>query len=790
MAVWDEQNMIALSIESTKDIVYEYIIVIKKGIDKTREVIEHCRKVWGLRMKIIESELKLREARKLCFKMAENYADYFLIQDGDEIYFTEKELKEMGRKTIMELIEENYDHCSGCMIYLKHDLRNTLEEFSWLIEHPFLVKNLPEVYWPDKGDLPYINFNWSIRKYKEFFTRNKTTPYKFDCNIKNYRRLFLRQVFTPWHDGNNTCTIEEYCLTHFKPCIDYMTNVRVTNDIEEIISYYQESDPTYRFCKLYNEEEFYKYPAVIKKYIDCGFLKGIEYIDELPIMISNSEEESRAALENKIQKQQILLESMVRRLEEIETKLKENDLEIKENYLYNLLCLFDPEQLDENNRRISLIECENYNLGVTQKDLSMRLKDIQHTLECSIRLRTTIHQHISKPIINETIIDTLDISKELEDLEKDTALDQTNFILKNSMDRLKVALEKAYAALDKAHILEYKIQFYKNRSNDIVRDVISEILYENKHITEVNELSKKIVNDAIKSVLIANTPVDVESDIDSDTLSIKSLSEIEDQIEEPIEEKNQEIIEVKEIKEDVLEGIEKDDVETTEPVDKDKFLAYCIVYSKSAKRLDNYYKCKEKIPELIYREAVDTVSKYEKHKKAALKNNLLTEAYIYSTSYYKGKLGCNLSHMYLLEDFIKNESGVNWALVLEDDVEISGYDKKKIERLIEAAIHRDSHFIQLYTNDRFIEEQKKKECIEEGLYDMIPQWGTVAYLISKTGAELIIESFPLEENIDGVYSKHISRLRSLCYLNQIFINKGDVDAEKKGEFGSIIWGNS
>ena len=30
MAVWDEQNMIALSIESTKDIIYEYIILIKK----------------------------------------------------------------------------------------------------------------------------------------------------------------------------------------------------------------------------------------------------------------------------------------------------------------------------------------------------------------------------------------------------------------------------------------------------------------------------------------------------------------------------------------------------------------------------------------------------------------------------------------------------------------------------------------------------------------------------------------------------------------------------------------
>ena len=48
MAVWDEQNMIGLSIASTKDIVYQYIVLIQKGIDKTREVLEYCKKLWNL----------------------------------------------------------------------------------------------------------------------------------------------------------------------------------------------------------------------------------------------------------------------------------------------------------------------------------------------------------------------------------------------------------------------------------------------------------------------------------------------------------------------------------------------------------------------------------------------------------------------------------------------------------------------------------------------------------------------------------------------------------------------
>jgi hypothetical protein len=291
MAVWDEQNMIALSIESTKDIIYEYIVVIKKGTDKTRQVLEHCRDVWGLRMKIIETEIKLREARTLCFKLAEKYADYYLIQDGDEIYFTTKELQEMGRKTILDLIEEDYDHCCGCMIYLKHDLRNTGDNLTWLIEHPFLVKNIPEVYWPNHGDLPYIKCDWSKRNYKFFLTGNQTTPFKFDCNIKNYRRLFLRQIFTSWHDSKNTCTIEEYCLNNFITCLDYKRDVRETDDIEEIIMYYQETDPPYRWCKRYDENEYYPYPITLKRYLEGGFLRGIEEMQDLQIMVSNSNED-------------------------------------------------------------------------------------------------------------------------------------------------------------------------------------------------------------------------------------------------------------------------------------------------------------------------------------------------------------------------------------------------------------------------------------------------------------------------------------------------------------------
>ena len=61
MPVWDEQNMIGLSIASTKDIVYQYVILLQKGVDKSREVIEYCRNLWSLNIILIDTEIKLRE---------------------------------------------------------------------------------------------------------------------------------------------------------------------------------------------------------------------------------------------------------------------------------------------------------------------------------------------------------------------------------------------------------------------------------------------------------------------------------------------------------------------------------------------------------------------------------------------------------------------------------------------------------------------------------------------------------------------------------------------------------
>ena len=52
---------------------------------------------------------------------------------------------------------------------------------------------------------------------------------------------------------------------------------------------------------------------------------------------------------------------------------------------------------------------------------------------------------------------------------------------------------------------------------------------------------------------------------------------------------------------------------------------------------------------------------------------------------------------------------------------------------------------------------------------MIPQWGTVAYLIHKDAINDIISSFPISTNMDYIYNKNIENFNSLCFVDSIFV---------------------
>jgi hypothetical protein len=290
MPVWDEQNMVGLSIASTKSIVFQYIVLIQKGIDKTREVVEYCRDKWNLNMIIIESELKLRERKKYAIEISKSYADYYLLQDGDEIFFTDSQSNKTNDVTyILKLIHKGYTFGLTSIVFLEKDLIHTPKDENqiWLTPHPFFFKNTPDIYWPNEGDMP--SYNPCMSYHKIYNTGEKHNPFKFDAKIKNFRRVFLREMFTPWHDSNYNGTIEEYADEYHHTVKWYRENVDKNLSLEEIIKRYEKYinssiEEKFKWHKIYKEDTYWEYPMIIKKFIDYGKLEGIESLSDLYLL--------------------------------------------------------------------------------------------------------------------------------------------------------------------------------------------------------------------------------------------------------------------------------------------------------------------------------------------------------------------------------------------------------------------------------------------------------------------------------------------------------------------------
>ena len=217
------------------------------------------------------------------------------------------------------------------------------------------------------------------------------------------------------------------------------------------------------------------------------------------------------------------------------------------------------------------------------------------------------------------------------------------------------------------------------------------------------------------------------------------------------------------------------------------FSAYMIVFKNSEKRLKNFKEIKMIFPEILMFEAVDCINEYAKYKKISQDKKIFTEEYIKYCDSHNPKLGCNLSHFNLLSDFLKNGK-TKWILVLEDDVHLDRFNPKIIQMLISIAEKNNSDFMQLYTNPKFYENQRKEEYIVSNIYKMVPQWGLVSYLINKKGIQIILSKLPWNDNCDIIVSKYTKELNALCFINSIFINKGATCSDDKtSEFGSLLW---
>ncbi len=216
-----------------------------------------------------------------------------------------------------------------------------------------------------------------------------------------------------------------------------------------------------------------------------------------------------------------------------------------------------------------------------------------------------------------------------------------------------------------------------------------------------------------------------------------------------------------------------------------------IVYEKDKKRYDNFIEIKNIINDLIYFKACDSINNLDKYIDLNTKYNFNSVEYIDT---YKinnpGKIGCNMSHAFLLKEISENLNikDNDWILILEDDIELDQYNEDNIKEICEIADNNNSEYIQLFTNSYYYHSQINQKKISNNLFKMIPQWHTTAFLIKKSGVNKIINKFPMNNNIDEFYSQNINLLNSLCFINKIFLNKGASGPhDLNSKFGSLIW---
>lgn len=228
--------------------------------------------------------------------------------------------------------------------------------------------------------------------------------------------------------------------------------------------------------------------------------------------------------------------------------------------------------------------------------------------------------------------------------------------------------------------------------------------------------------------------------------------------------------------------------------------SYMVVYTADQKRSQNYIKQKEKLPGLQMFEAADAIGDFVRWRDLCLDQKFCTTKFIDKIENDKkntmfmygcrGKLGHHASFFTLMQKLASHKD-TNWFLIVEDDIDFHSDIDNILGPLVDKISKIDTDYVRLWVDKRdkiqkeqFVDSNK----IEDNLFNMIPQWGTVGQIISKRGIETILASAPADEPLDVHISKLIKQLKATCLQDVLITNLGsDNTKHKNSKLGSIIW---
>lgn len=201
-----------------------------------------------------------------------------------------------------------------------------------------------------------------------------------------------------------------------------------------------------------------------------------------------------------------------------------------------------------------------------------------------------------------------------------------------------------------------------------------------------------------------------------------------------------------------------DNNKKTKLIDSD-YTSYFIVLKSSKKRLDNINKILEnndfKNPHIF-----DAIKGNKQDRKKLYKDKKIN--YKAKKDMKPGALGCALSHIKIWELFLETKQP--FALVCEDDIIIKSGFSKRLTNYVNN-LPRDFD-ISILTNNRNTHKNKfnKSDKINKLVKRGYPEYGTVSYLISRTGAKKLLKiTKPINNPIDDMILRAIERRQIISY---------------------------
>jgi glycosyl transferase, family 25 len=162
---------------------------------------------------------------------------------------------------------------------------------------------------------------------------------------------------------------------------------------------------------------------------------------------------------------------------------------------------------------------------------------------------------------------------------------------------------------------------------------------------------------------------------------------------------------------------------------------------------------------------------------SALRESLSTgEIDILSLRLHLGQLGCAFSHLRLWQRLL--DLGLDSAVVLEDDARLTP-DFSERYRALFAELPDDCDFLYLFTHPAHAQGMHD-ERLDMRRWQFIQRahrtWGTVGYLITRHGAERLLESiFPINIPIDEVLMQLVAAGRIEAYAVKHCLVETDMD---------------